>query len=205
MKTNNILILIITVALIIIVFYSFTANDGNSDYVASILKEREERTRYMLTSDESPITDKKNFKGLSYYPPDPKYRIVADLSPISGKKVVVLATSDGREQRYIDYAYAEFFLDGVKNRLLILEVMDAGPSRGNLFLAFGDGTSAVETYGAGRYLDLAKVPGAATITLDFNKAYNPFCAYNETYSCPLPPPENLLKIAIRAGEKNYDH
>jgi uncharacterized protein (DUF1684 family) len=72
-----------------------------------------------------------------------------------------------------------------------------------LFLAFGDETSAVESYGAGRYLDIKKVPGSTSITLDFNLAYNPYCAYNDTYSCPLPPKENLLPVAIRAGEKVY--
>jgi uncharacterized protein (DUF1684 family) len=81
--------------------------------------------------------------------------------------------------------------------------MDMGPFRGKLFLAFGDETSARETYGAGRYLDVQKVPGSKTITLDFNKAYNPYCAYNETFSCPLPPQENLLQVAIKAGEQTY--
>ena len=81
--------------------------------------------------------------------------------------------------------------------------MDSGPSRGKLFFAFGDETSAVETYGAGRYLDLEKVPGSSTITLDFNKAYNPYCAYISNYSCPLPPAQNLLTIPIKAGEKTY--
>jgi hypothetical protein len=72
-----------------------------------------------------------------------------------------------------------------------------------LFLAFGDETSARETYGAGRYLDVKKVPGSSTITLDFNLAYNPYCAYSDGFSCPLPPKENLLSIAINAGEKTY--
>jgi uncharacterized protein (DUF1684 family) len=75
--------------------------------------------------------------------------------------------------------------------------------RGKLFLAFGDATSARETYGGGRYLDITKTPGSTTITLDFNQAYNPYCAYDDTYSCPLPPAENLLTVAIKAGEKNY--
>ena len=78
-----------------------------------------------------------------------------------------------------------------------------GPTRGTLFLAFADETSARETYGAGRYLDLKKIGGATEIELDFNRAYNPYCAYAEGFSCPLPPPENILKIAIRAGEKTY--
>jgi uncharacterized protein (DUF1684 family) len=72
-----------------------------------------------------------------------------------------------------------------------------------LFLAFGDKTSALETYGAGRYLDVTKTPGSRTIKLDFNLAYNPYCAYDNTYSCPLPPAENLLEVAVKAGEKTY--
>jgi uncharacterized protein len=81
--------------------------------------------------------------------------------------------------------------------------MDAGPYRGKLFLAFADATSANETYGAGRYLDLKKVPGATSILLDFNQAYNPYCAYSDGFSCPFPPKENILTIAINAGEKKY--
>jgi uncharacterized protein (DUF1684 family) len=72
-----------------------------------------------------------------------------------------------------------------------------------LFLAFADKTSAAETYGAGRYLDVKKVPGAASVTLDFNEAYNPYCAYNDGYSCPFPPKENILEVAIQAGERTY--
>ena len=78
-----------------------------------------------------------------------------------------------------------------------------GPFRGTLFLAFADATSAKESYGAGRYLDIKKVPGSTSLILDFNKAYNPYCAYNENFSCPFPPSENLLHVAITAGEKVY--
>lgn len=106
-------------------------------------------------------------------------------------------------RKHTEYAYAEFELDGIKNKLLILEIRDMGPYRGTLFLAFADKTSAVETYGAGRYLDVKKVPGATSVTLDFNEAYNPYCAYNDWYSCPFPPKENILEVAIQAGEKTY--
>jgi uncharacterized protein (DUF1684 family) len=132
-----------------------------------------------------------------------KYRVNANLVPVENKKIVLLPTSDGEEKQYKEYAYAEFSLDGEKNKLLILEIVDAGPYRGTLFLAFADATSANETYGAGRYLDLKKVPGATTVTLDFNKAYNPYCAYSDKFSCPFPPNENVLKVAVRAGEKSY--
>ena len=158
----------------------------------------------MRTSPESPFaSNPENFKGLQYYPPDIRYKITSDLKPLKNKKTVVLSTNDGKEQRYIEYAYAEFDLDGYHHKLLILEIIDEGSSRGNLFLAFGDETSAVGTYGAGRYLDVSKVTGSNSITLDFNKAYNPYCAYIDTYSCPIPPAENLLKVPINAGEKIY--
>ena len=203
MKTKNIAILFGIVVVIGFIFYSLQDSQDDTAYIEAIKKERAENEHFMTSSKESPLKDKSDFTGLKYYPPDTRYKVIANLIPIESKKVVVLNTNDGKEQRYIEYAHAEFTLDGVQNRLLILEGIDMGPIRGKLFLAFGDETSAVETYGAGRYLDVNKVPGATTIVLDFNKAYNPYCAYNDTYSCPIPPPENLLKVAIKAGEKIY--
>jgi uncharacterized protein (DUF1684 family) len=204
MKAKNVILILTVILLIVIVFYASTGSGDDPAYTDEILKEREDKDRFMQTSEESPLANAKDeFKGLKYFPPDPHYRIVANLIPVTDKKVKVLNTSDGKTQRYLEYAHAEFDLNDFKNRLLILEMMDMGPFRGKLFLAFGDETSARETYGAGRYLDVQKVPGSKTITLDFNKAYNPYCAYNDTFSCPLPPPENLLKVAIKAGEKTY--
>jgi uncharacterized protein (DUF1684 family) len=205
MKAKNILVLAGIVVMVTIIFYSFQGSQNDEAYITAIQKEREENEHFIKTSKESPLKDqdRKNFTGLKYFEPDPKYKVIADLYPIESKKVIVLATNDGKEQRYLEYAYAEFNLDDVKNRLLILEGIDMGPIRGKLFLAFGDETSAIETYGAGRYLDVNKMPGSSTIVLDFNKAYNPYCAYNDTYSCPIPPPENLLKVAVKAGEKIY--
>jgi uncharacterized protein len=204
MKKKNILLLLTIVLVIVIVFYGFQGNETDPAYVAEIQKEREEKDRFMRTSKESPFArEEGRFDGLRYFAPDATYRVAANLTPVETKKMMVLSTNDGKEQRYLEYAHAAFTLDGVSNSLLILEVMDMGPFRGKLFLAFGDETSARETYGAGRYLDVSKVPGSTTITLDFNRAYNPYCAYEDTYSCPLPPAENLLKIPIKAGEKSY--
>lgn len=204
MKSKNVIFLIASVVIVISVIYSFRGGSDDAAYVEQINKEREEKDRFMRTSKDSPFAkNPEDFKELIYYPPDPKYKIIADLNPIENRKTVTLATNDGKEENYVEYAYAEFDLDGFHHRLLILEVIDMGPFRGKLFFAFGDETSADETYGAGRYLDLVKVPGSRTITLDFNKAYNPYCAYNNNYSCPLPPSENLLRIPIRAGEKTY--
>lgn len=204
MKSKNILLIISVVLIVIIVMYAFYGSQNDPAYADEIAKEREDKDRFMKTSNESPFAkEKESYTALKYFPADPKYRIIADLKPVENKKPVILKTNDGKEQHYIEYAYAEFDLDQFHNKLLIYEVMDMGPIRGKLFLAFGDATSAEETYGAGRYLDIIKTPGSQTITLDFNKAYNPYCAYIDSYSCPLPPVENILNVAIRAGEKSY--
>ena len=204
MKSRSVLILIAVAVALVSIIYSFIGGKDHTAYVEQINSEREDKDRFMRTSVESPFVDVPDeFKGLKYFPPDIKYRIIADLTPAQDKTPVVLRTTDGKEQHYATYAYADFDLDGYHNKLTILETIEVGPSKGKLFLAFGDETSAVETYGAGRYLDVTKVPGSNTITLDFNLAYNPYCAYVDKFSCPLPPPENLLKVAIRAGEKTY--
>lgn len=185
------------------VVYSFMGTD-DSAYGKKIEKQRQEKDHYMRTGSDSPFAEsEEEFKGLTYFPADINYRIKAKLIPVENKKVIELPTSDGLTKRYMDYAHAEFKLDGKMHQLLILEIIDMGPYRGTLFLAFGDDTSARETYGAGRYLDVKKIKGQNSIILDFNEAYNPYCAYNDNFSCPFPPKENLLSVAIKAGEKTY--
>lgn len=204
MKAKNIILLLVVVILVITVFYSFQGSQDETAYAEEIRKEREEKDRFMRNSPQSPFANAKDdYTGLNYFPPDINYRVIADLEPITEKKTVILTTNDGKDQRYVEYAYANFKMHGVENRLLILEIADMGPARGKLFLAFGDETSARETYGAGRYLDVTKTPGSSTIKLDFNLAYNPYCAYDESFTCPLPPRENILSIPIKAGEKTY--
>lgn len=204
MKTKNILLLVVSAVAILSIFYAYMGGKDQTAYVDKIKEEREDKDRFMRTAAESPFVEADvDFDGLHYYPVDIRYKVTADLIPIQDKKIVTLATNDGNEQRYIAYAFAEFDLDGYHNKLLILEVAETDQFEGKLFLAFGDGTSAAETYGSGRYLDVAKTAGSHTITLDFNKAYNPYCAYVDKYSCPFPPLENLLKISIKAGEKIY--
>ncbi len=204
MKSSYIPIVLFAAAISGFIFYSLSGGQSDEEYIQVIEKSREEKNALLKSGDESPFADStETFTALKYFPPDSKYRLTANLVSIDSKKVIALPTSDGKEQKYLEYAFATFSLDGVENKLLLLEVMDMGPQRGKLFLAFADATSADETYGAGRYLDIKKVPGATSITLDFNLAYNPYCAYSDKFSCPFPPKENILKIAIRAGEKNY--
>lgn len=204
MKQKNIIIVGVVGIALASIFYSMQSGQHDGAYVAKIEKQREEKNHYMRTAADSPFADSTAlFTGLKYYPVNIDYRINARLTPIENKKPVSLPTSDNKQKSYIEYAHAEFELNGIKNKLLILEIMDRGPYRGTLFLAFADQTSANDTYGAGRYLDIKKVPGSSSITLDFNEAYNPYCAYNDNFSCPFPPKENILNVAIEAGEKTY--
>lgn len=204
MKRSTIYIFVAIASLILLILYSLQNSESSENYQTTILQERTEKDEFMKADETSPfIPDSIAYHGLQYFDVDEAYRVKAKLEPIEDKKVRILSTSDGKEQKYLEYAWAKFKLNDIQNKLLILEVMEMGPQRGKLFLAFADETSGKETYGAGRYLDLKKVAGATSLVLDFNLAYNPYCAYNDNYTCPFPPSENILKIAIRAGEKNY--
>ncbi|MEQ8362778.1 MAG: DUF1684 domain-containing protein [Cyclobacteriaceae bacterium] len=203
MKLNKIIGAIVVIAIIGFIFYSLQGGQSSETYFEEIKQHREEKDKLMLGED-APFNGKaEEFTGLNYFEINPDYRISASLQPIKSKKVVRLSTNDGLENRYLEYAYADFAINGVQCRLLILEIMDAGPDRGTLFLSFADETSTKETYGAGRYLDINKVPGSTSVLLDFNKAYNPYCAYSDKFSCPFPPKENILNVPIKAGEKVY--
>ena len=206
MTAKKIFPILIVIVIAGVLIYSFSSGSESAEhYISEIKKERAEKDNFMKKDEGSPFVQDSTitFSPLHYFEPDVKYRVNASIEPVQNKKMVVLATSDGKEKKYMEYAYARFKLDGVESKLLILEIVDMGPYKGTLFLAFADETSAKETYGAGRYLDLKKVPGAATLLLDFNKAYNPYCAYSEKFSCPFPPSENIVKVAIAAGEKTF--
>ena len=110
-----------------------------------------------------------------------------------------LTTSTGEERDYVEAGELRFKLDGQDARLVAYA---SATHVDSLFIPFRDATSGKETYGAGRYLDIP-YPHGETTELDLNLAYNPYCAYSEAYSCPLPPRENWLTVAVRAGEKSF--
>ena len=200
MSKNRILIAFIGAILATIIYYSINETESPEAYKKKIITERNENDRFMRNSEESPfVKNNISYNGLSYFEPDLKYKINARFVRTEEPKIVTLSTSDGKIREYLEFGIAHFTLNKVENKLLILENAEDG----TLFLAFGDETSAYETYGAGRYLDV-KYEGGNSLLLDFNLAYNPYCAYSESFSCPFPAPDNLLSIAINAGEKSYD-
>jgi uncharacterized protein len=150
---------------------------------------------------ESPVPDgeRDRFEGLSYYSFDPKLRIAVDVEPPDTTEGLTMSTSTGDEVAYRRSGVVRFTVDGQPAQLTLFE----DEEEGELFVPFRDSTSGVETYGAGRYLEVAR-PQGGRVTLDFNYAYNPYCAYSEAYSCPLAPTENWLRVPIRAGEKVYE-
>ena len=203
MKSSQILLIAVGLVIVAAVAYMFTAAESPEAYVEKIEKERERQFKFIRFNIESPLTDeqKASFTKLSFYGIDPTYKLKARLIPIENKKGREVPMTDGSKQRYIEHSFAEFDLGGKTNKLLLLQAMDEADKR-NFFLAFADETSAKETYGGGRYLNVRQ-DGKNSITLDFNLAYNPYCAYNPDYACPLPPKENILDIPIPVGEKNY--
>jgi uncharacterized protein (DUF1684 family) len=170
-----------------------------SFYIDTIEADRVEKDRFFRSSPYSPIEDRANFSGLNYFPPDPAFRLELVLQEAEQVEELIIQTSTGDEQTYYRIGTVEFEIEGEPAKLAVYK----SPHHDDLFLPFRDATSGQETYGAGRYLEPAEL-GGGQLLVDFNLAYNPYCAYSEHYSCPLPPLENWLKVPIRAGEKGYN-
>ncbi|MFC0263569.1 DUF1684 domain-containing protein [Fontibacter flavus] len=203
MTTRNILIIGILVVIGLAVMYTLTASDNEEVYVENIQKERERQFKYLKFNIDSPLTadQKRDLNKLDYYSIDPKYKVRARMVPVEDRKMVELPMTDGTVEKYLKHSFAEFELDGQKHMLLLLQAAKESDKR-NFFLAFADATSGIDTYGGGRYINLRQ-DGKNSITIDFNLAYNPYCAYNPDFACPLPPKENIMEIALEAGEKDY--
>lgn len=165
---------------------------------------RQEKDRILKLSPDSPILkeERTNFKGLNYFPVNLNYRLDAKFEVYKDKEQIKMLTSKGEKDVYIRYGALKFTLDGVECSLDTFKSLSTDVDPKRLFIPFRDTTSGKETYGAGRYLELDENTNGI-YTVDFNLAYNPYCAYNIDFSCPLPPEQNTLKVAVRAGEKNY--
>jgi len=203
-KSSHLLLILASLVVLAAVAYMFTAAESPEDYQQKIETERERQFKYIRFNVESPLTEeqKRGLQTLKFYVIDPAYRVKARLLPIEIKKVREVPLTDGSTERYLEHSWAEFELGGKTNKVLLLQSLSESDMR-NFFLAFADETSGKETYGGGRYLNVRQ-DGKNSITIDFNLAFNPYCAYNPDFACPLPPRENILKIAIPVGEKNYD-
>ncbi|MCC7365385.1 MAG: DUF1684 domain-containing protein [Dehalococcoidia bacterium] len=161
---------------------------------------RQQKDAFFKESESSPLRPEQReaFRGLRYFDEAPELAIVAVPEILDPAELVEMQTSTGATATYLRWARAPFSVDGKDVALTVYK----NPGSGDLFLPFQDADRGSETYGAGRYLDVYELSDGR-LYLDFNYAYNPYCAYNDDWSCPLPPGENRLDVRIRAGEKTY--
>lgn len=159
---------------------------------------RAEKDEFFGRHPQSPLTpgQKKGFRGLNYFPENAELVLEVRVEEFPAKEEFGMQTSTGDVQRYRRFGRFQFLVDGETAELTLYEG-DHG-----FFLPFVDSLAGQETYPAGRYLEPESLPDGRFL-VDFNLAYNPYCAYNEMWSCPITPAENRLKVAIRAGEKLF--
>jgi uncharacterized protein len=159
---------------------------------------REQKDRFFKTHEHSPLTpdQQQHFAGLRYFPANSELRIVAPIERVTDQTPVIMQTSTGDTATYTRYGRVQVAIDG---QLITLTVYANDQT---LFLPFVDALAGSETYAAGRYLE-PELLEHDRVLIDFNRAYNPYCAYNDQWSCPITPPENRLPVPIRAGEKLF--
>jgi len=159
---------------------------------------RAEKDDFFRNHSQSPLTreQKQTFKGLNYFPENEALRLEVSAELLNDPKVFMMQTTTGGVQEYVRYGRFKFEVEGQAAELTIYQ------SEHGFFLPFVDALAGAETYPAGRYLEPEPLPGNR-FWVDFNLAYNPYCAYNEIWSCPITPAENRLMVPIRAGEKLF--
>lgn len=171
-------------------------------YSERIQAGRDQKDRYFKAGDESPLlpSDRPAFVGLPYFPIDPAYRVPAALREERANPpvIILMATSKDQPRRMQRVGTLEFTFKG--EPLTLSAFVEEGQSLVRLFVPFGDLTNGLETYKAGRNLELDRT-ATGLYDLDFNLAYHPYCLYNAAYDCPIPPRENRLTAPIRAGER----
>lgn len=159
---------------------------------------RKEKDEFFRHHPQSPLLpeQRRDFKGLNYFPENPALRLEVQVETFDPMERIEMQTTTGDSQVYERYGRFEFEVDGQAAALTLYR------SSSGFFLPFVDSLAGQETYPAGRYLEPEPLPGGRFL-VDFNEAYNPYCAYNEIWSCPITPFENRLKVPLRAGEKIY--
>jgi uncharacterized protein (DUF1684 family) len=174
--------------------------DTGDEYVSRIQAERAAKDEAFRGQPDEPVppTKMKDFLPLKYFPTDPEYAVAAALKPSTERIVVDMPTSAGKVRKQERVGVLEFTLKG--QALSLGAYVEEGADLNRLFVPFSDMTSGTETYAAGRYLELDRT-ASGVYTVDFNKAYNPWCYYNPNFDCPYPPRESRLPLPIRAGER----
>ncbi len=183
---------------------SGSALEGSATFAVEDLTVRfhPDRDRVTFIVFDPERSEKQSFENLLYFAPDRSYAVPARLVKLPEPEPLEMPTTRGLIKTFYRFARVEFDIDGEKQALTAFKYALAGDSAAGLFIPFKDTTTGHATYGAGRYLQIED-PEGEDFVLDFNRAFNPLCNYSPAYNCTLPPYENHLKVAIRAGEKTY--
>ncbi len=199
---RNLILSLIAVSLIITTYSCQNAQADGEMYSKFVQNKRTETDQYFKAA-KSPLseTEKASFNNLPYYDIDLKYLIDAKVEQIENPDTIKLNTNTGEIRDYLRFAKLHFSVNDTVCSLVVYKSINAADI--HYFLPFKDYSNGYGSYSAGRYLDLNE-PGRESYALDFNLSYNPYCAYSEAYSCPIPPFENHLKVAIFAGVKHEE-
>lgn len=185
------------------------ASKEEINYNSEIEKYRTGINIKLLYGESTPLLpeQQKEFKGLKYFAPDMDYLVEATLIKAGKQEDVIMKTSGERTPVYVKYGTVNFTIKGNACTLSVYQnkkMLELSQDTSSLFIPFRDETCGHESYGGGRYIDCEIPAGGDKVMIDFNKAYNPYCAYNHSYSCVIPPEENRLKVRIEAGEKAFE-
>jgi uncharacterized protein (DUF1684 family) len=190
----------------ILFFISTTGILKAQDYKETILKYRENYIKDLLSEPRKPVKP-EDVRYITFYDPDEHYSVFASFTETPGSTPFMLPTHSGKNKPFRQYGIVDFSINDTTLRLHVyqsIDLLNDMAHKDDLFLPFNDLTNYEFTFGGGRYLDLSiKDIKDGQVLLDFNKCYNPYCAYSEGFSCPIPPEENKLHIEIRAGEKQF--
>ena len=194
--------------ILITIFITTLFKQGISQNYYEVIKAYQDTMNTEFANPKtSPLTedDIVHFKKLDFFTIDSNFMVVAQLKVTPGELPFQMKTTTSRKPIYVKYGEVSFVIKGVIYKLNVYQNMDLIKKDGYkdyLFMPFNDLTNGFETYGGGRYIDL-KIPEGDTIIIDFNKCYNPYCAYNHSFSCPIPPEGNALNCKIMAGVKKF--
>lgn len=192
--------------LIPILLLFFALNSYAQSYSEQIAKHREGYKQDFIKETNSPLKE-IDLQNLHFYDADSNYKVLADVELLKNEKIFKMPTYDGTSKEFYRFAKVNFKLNGKLTTMMLYKsiALSSNPLyKDLLFLPFTDETNNKETYGGGRYIDLSsKEIKNNQIEIDFNKAYNPYCAYSDGYRCPVPPEENDLPLEMKAGEKQY--
>ena len=167
------------------------------ELIQEITDFQQELNEDYLDKETSPLSrkDRKHFQGHRFYEINLNYRVIAQVELLEKQDTIVMPTSAGTEKVYVKYARLHFEIDGTECELVAYQSTRES-LKNYLFIPFRDKTSGNDSYGGGRYIEM---PIGDEVVLNFNLAYNPYCAYADGWYCPIPPEENTLQVAIKAG------